>query len=138
MTSRARRGQIDQTDDDVGWVLFATIILSFSGAFSIVDGIVALSRSSFYAADARYVVSDLRTWGWIILALGIAQLAAGTALGSGASWARWTGIGTAGASAIGQLLFAQSYPFWALMVFALNILVIYALAAHSGRQFERA
>jgi hypothetical protein len=118
--------------DDAGWILFATLLLTFAGGFNIVDGIVALSKSSFYAADARYVVSDLRTWGWIIIALGVVQLAAGLSVAGGSEKGRWFGIGAAALSGLGQLLFAQSYPFWALTVFALDMLVIYALAAKVG------
>jgi len=123
-------------DQDVGWTLFGALLLGFCGAFNVLDGIVALSKSSFYAADAHYVVSDLRTWGWIIIALGALQVVAAFAVASGSEIARWFGIATAALNAIGQLMFAQSYPFWAITVFAMDVLVIYALAAHAGSQLR--
>jgi hypothetical protein len=57
---------------------------------------------------------------------------------SGSGFARWFGILAAGLSAVG--LFgsptAQAYPFWSLIIFALDILVIYALAVYGGKKVE--
>jgi hypothetical protein len=36
-------------------------------------------------------------------------------------------------NAIAQLLFIPSYPFWALAIFSLDVLVLYGLAAYGGR-----
>jgi hypothetical protein len=117
-----------------GWLLFAATVLGLAGILSIVDGIVALSRSKFYHAGATFVFSDLRTWGWIMLLMGVLLiLAAGGAL-SGSSFARWFGIFAAGLSAISQFMFIQAYPFWSLIVFACDVMVIYALAAYGGRR----
>jgi hypothetical protein len=52
---------------------------------------------------------------------------------TGAQWARWFGIAIASLSAIEQLLFVQAYPWWSLAVFALDVLVVYALAVYGGR-----
>ena len=38
----------------------------------------------------------------------------------------------AGLQAIAQLLMIQAYPLWSLCVFAVDVLVIYGLAAHGG------
>jgi hypothetical protein len=123
-------------DQDVGWALFGAVMLGFCGAFNVLDGIVALTKSSFYASDAHYVISDLRTWGWIIIGLGALQILAAMAVARGSEVGRWFGIATASLNAIGQLMFAQSYPFWAIMVFSMDVLVLYALAAHAGRRIR--
>jgi hypothetical protein len=34
--------------------------------------------------------------------------------------------------AIAQLMFIPAYPFWSLTLFAVDILVLYGLAAHGG------
>jgi hypothetical protein len=115
-----------------GWLVFAGIILATAGVFNIIDGIVALSKSSFYVRNATYVFSDLNTWGWIILILGIIQVIAAFGIYSGATWARWFGIGICALNAIGQLLFLPAYPWWSISMFALDILVIYGLAAYGG------
>ena len=37
-------------------------------------------------------------------------------------------------STISQFMFIQAYPFWALMLFVCDLLVIYGLAAYGGRR----
>lgn len=119
-----------------GWLLFAATLLGLAGVLSVIDGIVALSKSSFYAANAHYVFSDLRTWGWIAIILGALLIVAAMGVFSGSKFARWFGILMAGLSAIGHFASIQAYPFWALMVFTLDILVIYALAVYGGKKME--
>lgn len=116
-----------------GWLVFAASMLGIAGTFSIVDGIVALSRSKFYSPNAVYVFSDLRTWGWITLIVGGLALVAAFGVLSGSQFARWFGMIAAGLNALGQFMFVQAYPFWSLIVFAADVLVIYGLAVYGGR-----
>jgi phosphatidylserine synthase len=83
------------------------------------------------------VFSDLNTWGWILIVVGVAAIVAAFYVMSGSEWARWTGIVVAGLQTIAQLLMVQAYPFWSLAVFAIDILVIYGLAAHGGSRARR-
>jgi len=108
-------------------------MLGCAAALNIIDGIVALSKSNFFVADAEYVFSDLRTWGWIVLAFGIAQGLAALALMNRNQLARWFAIAVAAVNAVIQLTWIQAYPFWSLTIFALDILVIYGLAVYGGR-----
>jgi hypothetical protein len=114
------------------WLTFAAIMLGLGGVLGLLDGIVAVSKSSFYATNAQYVFSDLNTWGWILIVVGAAAVVAAFYVMSGSELARWTGIAVAGLQAIAQLLMIQAYPFWSLCVFAVDVLVIYGLAAHGG------
>ena len=68
-----------------GWITFAALMLGLAGTFNVIDGIVALSKSSFFTTNATYVFSDLRTWGWIVLILGVLQLVAAFTFGGAAS-----------------------------------------------------
>jgi len=115
-----------------GWLLYASVILGLVGTFNVIDGIVALSKASFYVADARYVFSDLRTWGWIVLILGILQIVAAWTVFNGSSFARWFGIFAASLNAVAQLAFLQAYPFWSIAAFTMDMLVVYALAVYGG------
>ncbi|HEY1367246.1 MAG TPA: hypothetical protein VGF23_09040 [Gaiellaceae bacterium] len=124
----------EEDERGYGWVVFSAVVLGIAGTFSVVDGIVALSKSRFYTANAVYVFSDLRTWGWITLIVGAVTLCAAVAVLGRSQWARWFGITMASLSAIGQLLFVQAYPWWSLAVFALDVLVIYGLAVYGGRR----
>jgi hypothetical protein len=121
-----------------GWLLFAATMLGLAGILSVFDGIIALSRGKFYTANSSYVFTDLRTWGWITLVIGALLIVAAMGVFSGSGFARWFGILMAGLNAVG--LFgsptAQAYPFWSLIIFALDILVIYALAVYGGKRME--
>lgn len=117
-----------------GWLLFAATMLGLAGVLSVIDGIMALSKSKFYTANANYVFSDLRTWGWIMLVLGALLIVAAMGVFSGSAFARWFGIFAAGINAIGFFSAIQAYPFWSFLVFALDILVIYALAVYGGKR----
>jgi hypothetical protein len=59
---------------------------------------------------------------------------AGFAVLSSATWARVVGIIVAVLSAIANFLFIPYYPFWSLLIIALDVLVIWALAAYGGRR----
>ena len=111
----------------VGWVAFAAILLGLAGIWNVIDGILAISESRVFVGEQTFVFSDLNTWGWIILALGVLQLVAAFTVAAGNEFGRWIGIGAAGANAIGQLLFVPAFPLWAMSMFALDILIIYAL-----------
>jgi hypothetical protein len=117
-----------------GWLVYAATMLGLAGIMSIIDGIVALSKSKFYTANATYVFSDLRTWGWIILIVGVLLIVAAMGVTTGSQFARWFGMIAAGLNAIAQFSFIQAYPFWSMLVFALDVLVIYALAVYGGRR----
>jgi hypothetical protein len=77
-------------------------MLFMAGVLNVIDGLVALADSRFYAAGAVYVWSDLRTWGWIVLALGSVDLLAGGVILRGRAWGRRFGIIAASVNAIGQ------------------------------------
>jgi hypothetical protein len=123
-----------ESDDlrGAGWLIFAASMLGLAGTWNIIDGILAISRSKVYGVNHTYVFSDLRTWGWIVLLLGALQVLAAFTIFTGSEFARWFGIAAAGVNAIGQLAFVPVYPFWALMMFSADLIVIYALAVYGG------
>ena len=119
-----------------GWVGFAAILLGFAGIWNTLNGMLAIGKSKVFVDEATYVFSDLRTWGWIIMFLGILQLvAAALVLATGASGPRF-GIGVAGLNAIGQLYSLPAYPLWAMALFAVDILIIYGLAVYGGKRLR--
>ena len=117
-----------------GWIVFASVMLAIAGIWNVIDGLLAVGDSKVYGAVNTYVFSDLRTWGWIVMGLGLLQILAAFGVLSGSEAARWFGIAAAGLNAIGQLGFMPVYPFWALTMFALDVMIIYALAVYGGRK----
>ena len=139
MASVTHQGSADYELDEergFGWLLFAATMLGLAGVLSIIDGIMGISRSHFYTSNAHYVFSDLRTWGWITLILGVLLIIAAMGVFQGSGFARWFGIFIAGLSAIGHFGAMQAYPFWTLILFTLDVLVIYALAVYGGKKME--
>lgn len=116
-----------------GWVLFAGIMIAIVSVLNIIYGIAAIGNSNFFVNDQKYIISQLNTWGWVSLVLGCFQMVAAFSIWNGRSFGRWLGIATAGASTIAALLSLPAYPFWSLAIFAIDIMVIYGLAAYGGR-----
>lgn len=116
-----------------GWITFAGVMLMVVATLNIIDGIAAISNSKFFIDDASYILSGLNTWGWIVLVIGVAQVFVAFGVWAGNQLARWLGVAIASVNVVAQLMFIPSYPFWALAIFSLDILVIYGLVAHGGR-----
>jgi hypothetical protein len=119
-----------------GWVAFAAMMLGLAGIWNVMEGLLAIGGSRVYVADSVFVFSDLNTWGWIIVVLGVAQLLAAFAIVSGSEFGRWFGVAAAFVNAIGQLYFLPAYPLWAMTMFAVDVLIIYALVVYGGRKLR--
>ena len=115
-----------------GWVLFAGIMLMLIGVLNAIYGIAAIDKSSFFVANTQYILSDLNTWGWVLLIIGALQVFAAFSVWRGGSFGRWFGIAVASVNALAALLAIPAYPFWSLAIFAIDILVIYGLATYGG------
>jgi hypothetical protein len=119
-----------------GWIGYAAIMLVFAGGWNVFEGILAVARSKVFVLNATYVFSDLRTWGWIVLVIGAGELLAGFAILNGSQFARWFGVAAAGINSVGQLMFLHAYPFWSIAMFAVDMLIIYALVVYGGREID--
>ncbi len=117
-----------------GWVTFAGVLLLIVGVLNVIYGIAAIGDSSFFINNSKYILSNLHTWGWVTLILGVLQLFAAFSLWAGGLYGRIVGIGAAGLSAIGALLSIPAYPFWSLAIFALDIVIIHQIATRGTEQ----
>jgi hypothetical protein len=115
-----------------GWVTFAGVMLLIGGVLNVIYGIAAIGDSSFFVNDQKYILSNLNTWGWITLILGVIQLFAAFSLWSGSLYGRIIGISAAGLSAIGALLSIPAYPFWSLAIFAIDVVIIHQIATRGA------
>jgi hypothetical protein len=117
----------------LGGVTFAATVMVMTGAFQAITGLVAIVDDEFFVAVRRYTFNlDLTTWGWIHLILGLAVAAAGFALFTRTVWAGIAALFLAVLSAINNFFFIPYYPFWSLLVIALDVWVIWALTRPSA------
>jgi hypothetical protein len=119
------------------WIVFACCMLGLAGIWNVIDGFLAIGSSHVYVGHQTFVFSDLNTWGWIFVVVGCLQLVAAMAVAAGSEMARWFGIAVAGLNAIVQLSFIPAYPWWSMMMFAVDVLVIFALASYGGKQLRQ-
>lgn len=120
----------------VKWLAFAAALLAVSGIFKILDALWAFKYDDDFSKPMKTVLfeNDLRSWGWVWLAVGILLIAAGLAVVTGAEWARWVGIVAASVAAISFLPWIYYEPLWTILSVTLAVLVIYALAAYGGNR----
>jgi hypothetical protein len=116
-----------------GLVLFASVLLLVVGFFNMLYGIAAIANSHVLVANAHYVIGDLRAWGWVTLIISVLQLAAAGGILAGNQLARWFAVALVGLNAIAMMFFIPAYPFWALVIIAVDVVALYGLCAYGSR-----
>ena len=135
MTSATMRRDRGARQGEGYWmIVFAVALLVTVGFFNLIDGIAAIANSHLFIANAHYVVGDLRAWGWVVLILGVLQVIAAVAILAGSQAARWFAVVVIGLNAIGQMLFIPAYPFWSLLIIAVDVVALWGLCAYGSRE----
>ena len=124
-------------DTSGGWVVFAGTLLALAGSMNVIHGIAAIGNSRVLPDHAEVLFSNLKTWGWVMLILGVGLILTAVGIWAGNQLARWVGVAVLFINALAQLSFATEYPIWSLTIFGLDLLAIYALVVH-GRSWARA
>jgi hypothetical protein len=113
-----------------GRAVFAAVLLSIGGILNIIWGIGAIDNANFFANGSKFIISDLNTWGWVSLFLGIIELLAAASVIAGGGFGRWFAIIVACLAAIAALLTIPAYPLWSIAIFALSLWIISGLAQY--------
>jgi hypothetical protein len=122
-----------RTGRGTGWIVFAGIVMILAGGNMAIDGIWALHASSqvekSFGDTLLFSSSNLDTWGWIYLVVGVVVVVAGIMVFFRMAFGMSVGI----IAAMVQAFFAFFWifsPYWpaALIILALDLLVIYALS----------
>ncbi|MDD7942494.1 hypothetical protein PHK61_29175 [Actinomycetospora lutea] len=125
-----RDARRDRRRDDA-WVRFGGVMMTVVGAFSAIEGVLALAAPTTYRSTGGTVLAiDLVGWGWIHLVLGVVVLGIGLLLlrTDPPGWARIVGMLVVGLGIVVQLAWLPAQPIWAIVVVALDVLVLRALA----------
>jgi hypothetical protein len=114
-----------------GVAVFAGVVMIIGGAFQAVEGLSAIVHDKYLVvAPSTIYAFDLTVWGVIHLLVGLALLVIGVSLLRGQTWARVAGMAVAAISAVVNFVWLPYAPWWALMIIAIDVLVIWALASY--------
>jgi len=124
-----------------GWaasgVAFAACMLVIIGSFQIVAGLAAIFDDEFFVVAGNYAFDlDTSAWGWIHLLLGVLLVLTGMGLFGQRPWAVLAALWLVTLSAIANFFFIPYYPFWAILVIALDVWVIWSLTRPGVMRLE--
>ena len=112
----------------IGGITFAAVMLIIIGTFQAIAGLTAIIDDDFYVVGRNYTFElDTTAWGWIHLIIGLLVGLCGFGLFARSAWAGVGAIFLASLSAIANFFFIPYYPFWSIVVIALNVWVIWAV-----------
>jgi hypothetical protein len=128
----------DEPTGWVGWIWFAGVMMMIGGSLQFMHGLIAAVNDEWVVWGNRgSLYLDLTTWGWVNMIIGLVVFLSGLGVLSGNILARAVGVVLASISLVANFLFLPAYPVWAIVVIALDVLVIYALTVH-GREARTA
>lgn len=115
-----------------GWIAFAGILLFITGCFAGFWGLAAVLNDDVVTVGGGQgvVIWDITLWGWANIAIGILMVLTAIGLFTGNSAARWLAVLFATISALFQFAVVTAFPLWAILVIALDVIVIYQLFTH--------
>jgi hypothetical protein len=71
---------------------------------------------------------------WLPKVLGVLQVLAAIGVMAGNQAARWFAVAVVGLNAIAQMFFIPAYPFWSLMIIAVDVVALWGLCAYGSRE----
>ena len=114
-----------------GLAVFAGVVMVVGGAFQALEGLAGIVNDKYLVVLPNYLYAfDLTVWGVIHLLVGLALVVIGVSLLRGQTWARVAGIIAAAVSAILNFVWLPISPLWAIVLIAVDMLVIWALAQY--------
>lgn len=118
-----------------GTSIGAAIILTTIGILQIFQGIAAVAEDELFVVGIEYTYKfDFTTWGWIHIVLGAVITLVGLVLFTGATWARVAAIVLAALSILANFMWLPYYPWWSILLIALDVVVIWAVSTWNPRR----
>ena len=111
-------------------MLFAGVMLLVNGMINLFQGLIALfDDQRVVMAQDKLVVVDLTGYGWTLLISGVLLIGVGCGLVAAMTWARIAAIIVVALHLVTQIAWLGAYPVWALLMIALDVLILFALTA---------
>jgi hypothetical protein len=115
--------------------VLAGVLMILTGLYGFLVGLAMVLRAPFFVYHGGYLYAwSTHNWGWVELILGAVVFAAGACVLLGMVWARAVGIILATMSAVASFLVLPYYPIWSIIGIAVDLFIIWALVAYSGRR----
>ena len=112
----------------MGGITFAGTMMIMLGIFQVLNGIAAIANDDFFVVTRNYAFDlDVTAWGWFHLILGVVAVLSGFFLFAGRTWAAAVAVAIATLSAILNFFFIPYYPWWSLLIIALDVWVVWAV-----------
>ena len=121
------KGHPSNTTTGLGWRMYAAAMLTLSATVNIVWGIIALADNYYWGGDSA-VSGQPQLWGWLIIGIGLFQLAVIGLVLINNALGFILGIAVAVGAAIVHVSLIDDHPGWAVVIIGANALVVYALA----------
>jgi hypothetical protein len=110
------------------WVTFASVVLVLLGCLNGFQGFLAMLDDGYFVAQGRELaLVSYDAWGAILVFWGAVLLVLGAALNARFAWARWAAAIVVMLDVVIQVGFFPSAPLLALILIALDVMVLYAL-----------
>lgn len=118
-----------------GWAAgikaFAGSLLVVIGSFNLIYGFAAVFNDQIWVEGVnRTFLFDLTTWGWIHVILGAALVLVGVFLFQNAAWARISAAALVMINMVTQMAALPAFPWWSIVMIALDAVILWALLAH--------
>ncbi|GGK69729.1 DUF7144 family membrane protein [Nocardia camponoti] len=118
-----------------GTSIGAGILLAVVGALQIFQGISAVVNDDLIVVGPEYTYQfDLTAWGWWHIVLGAIAIIIALGLIAGQTWGRVLAMIIAAISIVANFLYLPYYPWWSILIIAIDIVVIWAVATWKPHQ----
>jgi hypothetical protein len=112
-----------------GWVTLSAVLITVVGAYNVLWGIGALNKKSLFR-ESSLLYSNLTLWGWFFLIVGVGQVVTAVLLFQRRLVGAWMAAVGAGASAFFAAFTIVATPAWAVVIIALDVLVLWLIFSH--------
>lgn len=110
------------------WIAFAAVVMMILGSLDALWGLAAILNDEVVVVGGHgALIFDLTAWGWIQLIVGVLVALTGLGLMMGNEIARVLGVFLLAFNAILQIVWFTAAPLWAILIIALDVIVIYQL-----------
>jgi hypothetical protein len=125
--SRGARGSAG-THRRSNWIAFAGVLMLILGSLDALWGLAAILNNEVIVVGGHgALIFDITAWGWIQLIVGVLVALTGLGLLTGNEIARVLGVFLLSINAILQIVWFTAAPLWAIMIIAIDVIVIYQL-----------